>query len=336
MPLNATSLTSWTKALKVTLDAQGVDSARLFAEAGLDMVALRDPNARYPLEGTTRLWTLAVEATGNHSLGLDVGRNISTTTFHALGYSLLASATLREVFERCLRYFRIVSDAAELSFEPGRTQCKFTMNPLPGPQQPAPEALDAMMSVMIRLCRALYGPDFRAAKVSFRRPAPPDYTVFEKVFKAPLEFGCDETAIYVNSHTLDTPLPSANAELARHNDQILTRYLAHFERENVTNRVHAALVELLPQGEPSQERIAERLHMSLRNLQRKLQADGTSYKDILNKTRHELALSYMADSRYSISEITYLLGFSDTSSFTRAFRRWTDQSPTEYRQKTAG
>ncbi len=333
MPLNATSLSSWAKAIKVTLDEQGLDSHALFSRAGMDMEALKDPNARYPLEQTSRLWRLSVEATGDPCLGLEVGRHVNQTTFHAMGYSLLASPTLKEVFERLIRYFRIVSDAAELSFVPAGSDYKFEIQNLSGDIQPTDEALDAMMSVLIRLCRALYGKHFRASRIRLRRPAPPDTTVFEKVFKAPIDFDADETAMYLDAALLDAPLPSANAELARHNDEVLARYLAHFERSNIANRVHALLVEQLPHGEPSQEKIADGLHMSLRNLQRKLSAENTSYKEILNKTRHDLALSYMADSSYSISEITYLLGFSDTSSFTRAFKRWTALSPSEYRSK---
>ncbi len=335
MPYNATSLTSWARAIKATLDAQAVDSRQLFEQAGLDLAALKDPNARYPLEGTTRLWQLAVQATDNPCLGLDVGRNINQTTFHALGYSLLASPTLQECFERLVRYFRIVTDAAELEFCPDGSNYKFVIHPLPGIQQPAVEALDAMMSVIIRLCRLLQGQDFRALKTCFRRAAPPDITAFEKVFKSPLEFGADETAIYLAGDTLRQPLASANAELARHNDAILTRYLAHFDKENATNRVHSTLVELLPLGEPSQDKVAAVLHMSLRNLQRKLSAEGTTYKEVLNQTRRELALSYIADNRYSISEITYLLGFSDSSSFTRAFKRWTGQAPSNFRAEEA-
>ena len=331
MSHTATSLSSWAKAIKVTLDQRDLDSDRLFEQAGLDLAVLKDPNGRYPLEGTTRLWHSAVAASGDQSLGLSVGRNINQTTFHALGYSLLASPTLKEAFERLVRYFRIVTDAGELEFCRDKNNYKFVLNPLDGPIQPADEALDALMSVVIRLCRLLSAKQFQATRLTFRRAAPEDTRVFEKVFKAPLEFGAAETAMYMDADVLHQQLENANPDLARHNDEILARYLSDFDKQNIANRVHGNLVKQLPQGEPSQEKTAEALHMSLRNLQRKLSAEGTSYKEILNQTRHDLALSYMQDPRYSISEITYLLGFSDTSSFNRAFRRWTEMSPTEYR-----
>src|SRR3546814_16793507 len=108
-----TVLSSWGRAIRRALDAAGVDSARLFAEAGLDIAALADPDARYPLANTTRLWALAVEATGDPAFGLAVATQVSQTTFYALGYTLIASGTLREAFERMGRYFRLVNDAAD-------------------------------------------------------------------------------------------------------------------------------------------------------------------------------------------------------------------------------
>ncbi|PPA05284.1 AraC family transcriptional regulator, partial [Pseudomonas sp. MWU12-2312b] len=99
-----TSLASWTRALRKQLDALGLDSTALCRQAGLDPQWMDDPNARYPLSGTTRLWELAVQASGDPAIGLRVSRFVSPTTFHALGYALVASGSLREVFERIVRY----------------------------------------------------------------------------------------------------------------------------------------------------------------------------------------------------------------------------------------
>ncbi len=331
MPHASTSLSSWVKVIASTLELRGIDSRDLLRQAGLDPAALGDPNARYPLTGTTALWRLAVTATGDESLGLAVSGNVRQTSFHALGYSLLASATLKEAFERLIRYFRIVSDAGELEFAAAGPVYRFVIHPLPGPQQPADEAIDAMMGVIYRLCRLLTERTFQARQLKFRRPTPRDPSRFQQVFNAPLEFQAAETALYMDARTAHQSLEHANPELARHNDEILARYLSTLDRQQLANRTHAVLVGLLPLGDPSQDKVAAALHMSPRNLQRKLGDEGTSYSAILNQTRRELALSYMADERYSLSEITYLLGFADSSSFSRAFRRWTGQAPSRYR-----
>ncbi len=99
----------------------------------------------------------------------------------------------------------------------------------------------------------------------------------------------------------------------------MARYLAHFEKQDVANRVHAVLVEQWPHGVPAPQSVAPLLPTSTRNLQRKLQADGSRFRDILNNTREKLARADVADGRYSISEVAYLLGFADGSGFTWAF-----------------
>ena len=331
MPHTATALTSWAKAVRKALEAAGHDPRPLFDQAGLDLSALEDPNARYPVEGTTKLWRLAVEVTGNPAFGLSVASQVNQTTFHALGYSLIASATLKDAFERLVRYFRIVTDAGELEFRLVGDEYHLLMLIDPRWPEPAYEAVDAFTSIHVRMCRAMYGRSLSPLRVALRRPAPRDVAAFERVFRAPLEFGAPQNLLAFDRASFEKPLEGAHPELARHNDEIVVKYLAHFDRHNITNRVHSVLIELLSLGEPSQEKIADALHMSLRNLQRKLAAENTSYKEILNNTRRALALSYMKDQRYSVSEITYLLGFSDTSSFTRAFRRWTGKAPTQFR-----
>ncbi|HEY0916160.1 MAG TPA: AraC family transcriptional regulator [Solimonas sp.] len=327
-----TVLSSWGRAIRRALDRAGVDSAALFAEAGLDIAALDDPNARYPLEQTTRLWGLSVRATGDEAFGLSVASQVNATTFHALGYALQASSTLREAFERMVRYFRLVTDAADLQFSAeGQDYC-FRVRPA-GAVTPAPESIDAFISIFLRFCRSQLGSGFAPRLVTLRRPAPANTAGYERLLRCPLEFGAVENAIWFPRAPFDQRLEAANPELARHNDEIVLRYLAHHDKENLLARVRAVLTELLPTGVPAAEQVADSLHLSLRSLQRKLAEEGSSYEALLNETRRELAQSYLQDRRYSIGEITFLLGFSDTSSFTRAFRRWNGSSPSQFRER---
>lgn len=331
MPPAATALTSWAKAIRKALDATGIDSAALFVEAGLDLAALDDPNARYSVAATTRLWRLAVKVVGDDAFGLTVVRHIGQTTFHALGYSVLASSTLREAFERSLRYFRLVTDAGDLSFAPDGAHYRLTLHtPASGPQ-PAPEAIDAFALMFVRLCRGLHRREFSPARVALRRPQPLNLAAFERAFRAPLQFGAAENALWFDRAVFEQPLAGANPALARHNDEAVLQQLARLPQQDLRTRVQAALIQQLSLGEPSQEQAAAALHMSLRNFQRKLADEGTSYTALLNETRENLALSYVRDARYSLSEITYLLGFADASSFNRAFKRWTGLSPSAYR-----
>ena len=127
--------------------------------------------------------------------------------------------------------------------------------------------------------------------------------------------------------TLETPLPGDNLELALASDRIAEDYIEALDPNSVSTAVRKLLIELLPTGDASQHAIARQMHRSLSTLQRQLSAEGTNYKDIREHTRRDLAEQYVREGRYSLSQIAYLLGFSDQSNFSRAFRRWTGSTP---------
>jgi AraC-like DNA-binding protein len=332
-PTTATALTSWAKAIRRALDAAGQDSARLFAAAGLDAALLDDPSARYPVAATTRLWRLAVDATDDDGFGLSVARHVGQTTFHALGYALNASATLHEAFARVLRYFAVVSDVAELGFQQTADGWRFEIR-TDVAAAPADEAIDAFLALMVRLCRGLLGRrEFAPRLVRLRHSEPRNRAAFERLFRAPLQFSAPENALYFDGAALDEPLDGAHAELARHNDEIVQRYLERLQRDDIIGRARSAITGLLSQGEPAAPVVAAALHLSERSLQRKLAEAGSRYSELLRDTRYQLARSYLRDPRVSIGEIAWLLGFADQSSFTRAFKRWEGCSPSAYRDR---
>lgn len=335
VPQNATALTSWAKSIRRTLDARGIDSAALFMEAGLDLAALDDPNARYPVTHTTRLWRLAVAATGDPCLGLAVASQVAPTTFHALGYSIMASANLREALQRIVRYFRIATDLSSLELRESADAYELIVHTPVCSMQPAPESVDAFISLLVRTARALAGRSLVPLHVALRRPRPPGTDCHERVLRAPVSFNAAHDLVAFARADCERVLDSANRELARRNDEIAREYLEQLDRATLSARVHDAILARLPQGEPVAEDIAAHLHVSLRSLQRHLADEDTSFDRILNETRLTLARAYLSDPRYAISEIAYLLGYADASCFTRAFRRWTGKSPSGYRGSAA-
>jgi AraC-like DNA-binding protein len=151
--------------------------------------------------------------------------------------------------------------------------------------------------------------------------------------RAPIEFGTPCIALEIDRKTADQRLPTGNTELAHINELSLVEYLARLDRDAVGANVTALLVELLPAGPVSEDEMARRLFLSKRSLQRRLAEEETSFRQILDSTRHDLALRYLGNSHLTINEIGYLLGFSDPSNFTRAFRRWEGLSPSRYRSE---
>lgn len=317
------------------LDARGLDGRGLAARAGLDLSILDSPNARYDVATTTRLWRFAVAATGDLSFGLSVSRFVRQTTFHALGYSVFASRSLKDAFGRIVRYSRIVSDSIRFRLEEERDLYRLILDVPAAMPRPADEALDAAVSLIVRLVRLLHDDRSLAPMcVTLERSEPSPVEPFQRFFRAPLRFSAPTTYLEFGRGTVEALLPSGNADLALHNDAVVQSYLARVNEGHVTRRVRAIVADRLLDGRPTQASVARALGMSLRSLQRRLIEEGTCYKQILMATRRDLARSYVREARFSVTEIAFLLGFLDTSSFCRAFKRWTGQTPSRYRSAT--
>jgi len=329
-PLGAPSvLASWARAIVRALEAHGVDGRALAARAGLDAMRLDDANARYPLTATRELWSEAVRATDDPSFGLYVSRFANFATFHALGSAVLASGTLREAFTRLVRYGRIVSDGAAAQLEEHGTRVRLVLA-LTTHTRPPDEAIDALMALQVRVVRLLLDrADFHPLRVDLERPTPASIEPYQRFFRAPIHFAAAVNALEFRADDVDARLPAGNAEVARRIDDVLTRYLARFDDRDALGRLRAAIIERLPDGQPSQGSMARALGMSARTLQRRLADAGVSYQALLDDARRELARVYL-DEGWSITETAFTLGFADCSSFSRAYRRWTGAPPSEH------
>ena len=325
---------SWAGTIIRALQAQGLDGEGLARAAGLDPALLRDPDARVARDALTRLWRLAVEAAGDPCFGLTAIRFAAPTSFHALGYAVLASATLGEALERVVRYRRLIGDVVALRLTHSETRSRFVIDVSAAPGAVPFEAVDAFAAGIVLQARVLRGErGFNPTAVSFERPPPPAIQPFRRVFRAPLAFSQPQTWLEFHRADLETPLPAANAELARQNDEAISRYLARLENAGVSSRVRRALLDTLPNGAAAKSAIARRLGMSPRTLQRHLAGEGTTFKELVADARMQLARDYLEERRVPVTEIAFVLGFADVSAFSRAFKRWTGQSPRAYAQK---
>jgi hypothetical protein len=147
---------SWSAAVLRALEARGIDAGRLARQAGIDPVSLMEPDARVPRPALTQLWQLAVDATGDSCFGLSVPRFATQTSFHALGYAVLASATLKEAFERIIRYRRLIGDIVQLSLAEGTDRYRFTIDVSAPPGVPY-EAVDAFAATLVGQARFVCG-----------------------------------------------------------------------------------------------------------------------------------------------------------------------------------
>jgi AraC-like DNA-binding protein len=330
------TIASWVMLIARAIDDYGYDSREMFERAGLDYSLINEPGARYPYSCVCRLWALVESTVADPCLGMRVASLWHPTTLHALGYSWLASYSLDEAFKRTLRFGRILNSAANGAFKIRESDrfygLVFDTRELQF--EPPQVAQEGGLAMFVNISRAAYGPDFKPIGVSLKRKEPDCIDRFVEYFGAPITFGEVHNALWLDPAQVNKPLATANPELVRANDQIIIDYLAHLDRNDVVSQVRAEISERLPGGHIDEAEIASALHMSQRSLQRRLADQSMPFTLVLEDTRRELSREYVRDPQRSINEIAYLLGFSEPGNFSRAFKRWYQQSPIEYRQKS--
>lgn len=325
-------MSSWVRGMVLAIEQEGLDGRALFAELGLDHAALDDPDARFPQDDMSRLWQLAVQRSGNPAIALNIAR-VHTPAFPVLGYALMSSRNLGEGFERLERYQRIIAEGADLSFRRQPDGCLLSLRVHGDRLQPPRQSAECSLASLIALVRWITGKPIRPLEVRLAGEAPQDARPYAALFEAPLMFAQPQCAMLFSHADMSAALPTANAELARLHDRFAGDYLARFESSRFSHQTRQVLCRLLPQGEPRREAVAEALHLSERTLQRRLQEEGSSYQQLLDDTRRELAQQYLAAPQMTLLEIAYLLGFAEPSNFFRAFRRWFGVTPGEYRER---
>jgi AraC-like DNA-binding protein len=327
-----TTLASGARPLWRVLEEYAIDPGYVFREAGLDPLLMDKPRERYKAGRLVAAWKKAAGLIDDPCFGLKIAEVWSPTDLHALGYAFLASSTLRTALERISRYVNIVNDAIGYDLSEAGDNVSFTLrseSDMYRPPFPAQE--DSGWAVITSICRAAFGDELNPAEVRFQHDAPKCQGDYFAYFRCPVTFDSDTSAIRFACTDLDRPLPAANRELARANDQILTDFLNKLRKDDLITRVKTAIADDLPSGSPSDDEVAKSLFMSPRTLNRKLSALGTNYSQLLETVRQELAEQYVADPSLTLSEISFLLGFSEQSAFSRAFRRWTGQAPSAVR-----
>jgi len=325
--MGPSTLSSWALLIHRALTARGVDADGLFLRAGMDPIHMRDPNARYPIALMRALWKLATTAADEPCFGLEVARLWHPTTFHALGYSILASATLRDALLHAARYSHVVTTGASLDLFQDGPEVLVTLSGAPRSAEIVPDAIDAGVASIVILCRAAGGEGVDPLRVTLTHGDERCADPLQAFFRCPVQLNGSHNAIAFSAADLDTQLPTANKVLLRANDEVLTHLAASLEASELSLRVRSKLIELLPKGVIDQDTVARALKLSSRSLQRKLHEQGTTFRDLVDDTRMHLALHYLDDSSLAVSEIAYLLGFAEVSSFSRAFRRWTGRAP---------
>jgi AraC-like DNA-binding protein len=317
--------------------AQGVDPAVLLAAAGIDPEDLADPDGRLPPTAEARLWHEAVRLTGDDGFGLHLSERLQIDTLGPLGFAVRSSATLGEAYARVRRYMHLIVRGLLLEIVPDGDLARIRHEPPRGQPPPARHAVEFLMANLVLIARRGIGESFVPRAVRFRHAAPAQVDEHRRLLGPGVRFGAPHDELVMERAALDAPQLQAEAALAEVLDQHLGACLAALPPDGgFLDRVRGALVAELSHGEPALAAVAGRLGMSPRSLQRRLQEERSSLSALLDALRADLAVRYLSDSRESIAEVAFRLGFSEVSTFHRAFKRWTGLTPAAYRRERRG
>ena len=334
MTANRTTSAVWVKGIAEMLAAEGLDVADLFAAADIDRAALDSPGARLQSEKISRLWELAAERSGNPAIALAQHHVARPASFDVVGYAMMSCADLRGAFERLIRYMLILSDALTMTMDDEANGCRMTFV-LSGGTRPVPrQRLEFIFVTVIGFCRWISRREVYPKAVELAYPAPPvDPALYRTVFHCPVTFDAQRDSMLFTPADMTAPLPTSNPALAELHERFAGEYLRRFDHAQTSYRAREAIIRRLPDGEPRRDQIAGALCMSERTLQRRLEEERTSFVQLLDDTRRELAEQYLSRLHLSLAQAAYLLGFAEQRSFFRACRRWFKLSPGQYRNQ---
>jgi AraC-like DNA-binding protein len=313
---------------------RGVPPGKLLAAVGLDPQSLLANDGRVPAEPMLRLWRTAAELCGDPGFGLSLIDHLHPYYVSGLGFAVHGSATFGDALRRLARFFALVNQhgALELVDDGPLVRVRFVVRAEIDAEELRHPA-ECVLAVLLWTGRRTTGAALQPVAVGFRHAAPTELAAHERTFGVAPRFEQPWNELVFARAALATPQLAPSGEMTALAERRLHRQVAELPPiEAFTGRVRRVLLEELQLGEPTLARLAARLRMSERTVQRRLSGEGASMQALLDEARRELSLRRLAESNQSIAEISFLLGFAEVRAFHRAFKRWTGSTPAAYRQ----
>lgn len=319
-----------------------IDVAEVKGASVKSMLAMVDLNGRdsdisetrYPTEKVMTLMDNIVSQTGDQAFGLHVGQNIKPGSLNSLGYALMSSKNLHEALKIQKAFGGVISDSAELKVNIGGKFIRVSYTVIEDNENLARLINDLFMSTIWNYANWITRTDGRLSGLTFTHSSPPYKELYEDIFGIMPEFGASECSFIFDKKYLEDPLYQADKNL---NSLMRERTESLLHKTKSSATLYAAVAHQVRKLMPCQKAtlilVASALNMSERSLSRKLKEEGYSFKSVLVSVRESLALEYLNDPTMSVNEIANKLGYRDYSAFSHAFRCWTGQSPSEYRER---
>ncbi|MBJ9984226.1 AraC family transcriptional regulator [Acinetobacter sp. S40] len=311
----------------------GLPTEEILTKAGVALNQV-DNNTRTPLNAQYAFWIAAEEVSKDPDIGLHLGEHLPLYRGQVIEHLFISSETFGEGLKRALAYQRLISDALHARLVVDENGCYLTN----GEQAFSDNIVnrhfsECALSGILRFFKFITEGAFKPIFIDFdfNNGAPEDE--YLRVYGCPVSLGQKETRLYFDADILDYPLWQAEPELLQLHEQLAIEKLQELARYDLVGEVRRAIGSTLESGETTLETVAAQLHITPRRLRTQLSEANTSFQQILSDYRCRLAKKLLANTSESVERIVYLTGFSEPSTFYRAFKRWTNETPVEYRKR---
>ncbi|MEP5763290.1 MAG: AraC family transcriptional regulator [Halieaceae bacterium] len=308
----------------------GGDTDAILERAGITAKSLENPRSRIGFERFNELMRAGCAATGMETLGIRAAAFIQPQMLSALGLGWLASDTVHDGLRRLVRFRQVISTTSQMELREEGDLLYLDIGRDIEVSDLCYSTRDYAAGMIIRMSQLTMGMYLSPVHVELERPEPQVPADWESFWSTKVQFSCDASAIAWSLLDVSERLLSGDPELARVNDDEVELYLGSFIEERVSRDVLQSIMRRLPDGTPSQSQIASDLCIGNRTLQRRLKEEGHSFSGLMHDARLQLAKRYLKVKNLSVGETAYLLGFSDPSSFSRAFKKMTGLTASEF------
>jgi len=327
---SATVSSEYLRLVTAGAEARGLDITPIFAACDIDRAILRKRGARVSARCAAEVWKRATVRLGDPNFGLTVAEAIPLGAINLLDYLVLSSRAVGEGLGRIARYSSLMSDAEQLSLTVDGDEARFRFHNGNG----IPYPIEMIVGIFTRRARDLFGSSWSLKRVSFAHAAQGPRTVYDRICQAPVQFEMPFTEAVFARDLLDLPMAGADARLnaifTAEADAALGALKAAAGEPTFIDTVRQVLADGLYDQDFTLTRLADRLGVSARTLQRRLHAAGVTHRGLVRGVKQDLANRSLA-TRISQGQIARTLGYSGAGSFQRAFKRWNGMTPGQHR-----
>lgn len=318
--------------------SRGGDLGELMSLTGHDYAFLCDEESRVEADVYNRVLEQSIGDTSDDLFGLHAGENLNLAAAGLIGQISQTSSTVKEALHYCCEFANLGCRALPMSLEKRSEDYLLAFVPDQSwkmeSEIAAKQTIDGTLAFTLREFHLLTTQNHYPLEVGFDHVKDENHAEYERIFKCPIKYNCEKTYMLFSSEHVESKVVTSDFNLLR----ILVDY-ANLQLESLQSnegfesKVKRSIINLMSPHFPSVLDVATNLNLSSRTLQRKLEEENCSFKEVLESTKKEMALNYLAQKQYEIKMIADLLGYSDTSAFNRSFKRWTAMTPGAYRMQ---